>query len=1137
MYYVTTTASGQGCPSTHQQYCNPLSYYCSLAPDQWSPNTTLIFLPGVHDCGTGGIEIQGANQLVLSGQLIDSKVPVIKSKEMNFYDVGYVFIDKLELQIHHVFIYDAIIAVINDISALRLTVFRGTSIKITNSEFVANQSAAFAVEIKKIKSSILLQDLFVLNTNGHGLTLNPINKCICITINNALIASRNFNGEGLIVDIPIDTSSCLESNVCYVNMNNITLANCTLAGGIYNAENITLTDVKIFQSFMGFQLFTNGKFITVNGFYAYLAGNAFVIVENGCFITLSNITIVKSVKAIQFLRNCGYISVTNVTISDMMYVGLYIGHGKSVSLSNILVTRSNGGLYLDNIMDVVTLSNLTITNNSNSGIRASGKMNLKFSNHPSTISNNNSPGNGGGMWISERVTLFSNTAVLFSNNTAKEVGGAIYSSVDLGVSLYEEKPCTLAVFEDFFMPRFLNNTGGFGGDNVYGGQYWNCCDGVANFDQNCAYDTSLSLKDSFIERLYCFDNKLFKWFQQKPISSLVTSRPLGVCICNEDSAINCSTRSVDRLIYPGQSISLSLATVGVCGGISPGELVTSNSSMTEVVLLNVSQATSGRNCIKFGYRLYSQFSNGSIFLRHATNPGEARLANSSLMINVTFLPCPVGLTLSSKACQCNNVIESINGTQCSIDWMPHPIRRSGNNWLSYNQQYNCTVAHKNCPFDYCNTSAVYLNLTHPDLQCTNGRSGTFCGECQTGLSLTLGSNKCESCNNKYLSIVVAFIVAGIALVVFLLGCNLTVSVGSINGLLFYANMIKLNESALFPNGVSIPVLSQFIAWLNLDLGIKTCFFNGLDGYWKTWLQFGYSLTLIATIIVCCKFSSKLSRLFGRNVVSVLSTLIFMAHSKLLLAIRNALMIAIIKCGDRQWYVWSIDGNIDYFSSKHLPLIGFALFMMLIGLVYTLSIFCSQWMMRFCGRHCRSSWDPFYRFKPFIDPYTGPYKDKYRYWTGLLLIERLLVATVFSYTTGTVPQLNSYVIMIIAFTTLFLSRGVYRSKKLNLLEYFYLFNLGLVSVLNALSDHMVFGYYVVITVTGVSVGLSLITFLGTVIVHIYIALKGRFNKCFKGKRSEEEEGHLPEGNVTNETEMYSPADFVIEREPLIFELDT
>ena len=953
-----------------------------------------------------------------------------------------------------------------------------------------------------------------------------------IIINDAYII-----GKWACLDIVSGSSSSFgsDSNLNHVNLTNIAFYNCK-SGGIFYGDSyyINLNNITVLHGGLGLGLDGNKNSMNVNGFYAYFSDGGIFSLGNGHYITIRDVTILNCDYGIDFFHNGGYINATNVFISNTMHVGLNIKQCNHAYLSNILVTKSFTGLYLSDIKDSVILINITITNNSASGIRAEGRMNLKFSNYPSTISNNNSPGNGGGMWISEGVALFSDTTVSFLNNIAKGVGGAIYSSsVMNSISpLYESKPCTLAVFEDNFKPLFLNNTAGLGGDNIYGGNYWGCCDGV-----DLACESIYWITEVFSEILYCFDSKIFNSFHQKPISSFVTSHPLGVCICNEDSAINCSTRSVDRLIYPGQSISLSLATVGACGGISPGELVTSNSSMTEVVLLNVSQATNGRNCIKFDYRLYSQFSNGSIIIGHAINPGETRLTGSSLMVNVTFLPCPVGLTLSSKTCQCNNVIESISGTQCSIDWMPHPIRRSGNNWLSYNQQYNCTVAHENCPFDYCNTSAVYLNLTHPDLQCTNGRSGTLCGECQTGLSLTLGSNKCESCNNKYLSLVVAFIVTGIALFVFLLAYNLTVSVGSINGLLFYANMIKLNESALFPNGVSIPVLSQFIAWLNLDLGIQTCFFNGLDGYWKTWLQFGYSLTLIATIIVCCKFSSKLSRLFGRNVVSILSTLIFMAHSKLLLAIRNALMIAIIKCGDRQWYVWSIDGNIDYFSSKHLPLFGFALFMMLIGLVYTLSIFCSQWMMRFCGRHCHSSWDPFYRLKPFIDPYTGPYKDKYRYWTGLLLIERLLVATVFSYTTGTFPQLNSYVIMIIAFTTLFLSRGVYRSKKLNLLENFYLFNLGLVSVLNALSDHTVFGYYVVITVTGVSVSLSLIVFLGTVIVHVYIALKGRFNKCFYGKRPEEEEGHLPEGNVTNEAEMYSPADFVIEREPLIFEFDT
>ena len=52
--------------------------------------------------------------------------------------------------------------------------------------------------------------------------------------------------------------------------------------------------------------------------------------------------------------------------------------------------------------------------------------------------------------------------------------------------------------------------------------------------------------------------------------------------------------------------------------------------------------------------------------------------------------------------------------------------------------------------------------------------------------------------------------------------KLTVSVGSINGLLFYSNMLKLNKHVLFPNRQK-PVLSQFIAWLNLDLRIETCF--------------------------------------------------------------------------------------------------------------------------------------------------------------------------------------------------------------------------------------------------------------------------------------------------------------------------
>ena len=86
--------------------------------------------------------------------------------------------------------------------------------------------------------------------------------------------------------------------------------------------------------------------------------------------------------------------------------------------------------------------------------------------------------------------------------------------------------------------------------------------------------------------------------------------------------------------------------------------------------------------------------------------------------------------------------------------------------------------------------------------------------------------------------------------------NLSVSVGTINGLLFYANIMKLNEGFFFPNG-NVPFVSQFISWLNLDLGIEVCLFDGLDGYWNTWLQFAfpaYLFLLMGGIIVGCRYS-------------------------------------------------------------------------------------------------------------------------------------------------------------------------------------------------------------------------------------------------------------------------------------------
>ena len=127
-----------------------------------------------------------------------------------------------------------------------------------------------------------------------------------------------------------------------------------------------------------------------------------------------------------------------------------------------------------------------------------------------------------------------------------------------------------------------------------------------------------------------------------------------------------------------------------------------------------------------------------------------------------------------------------------------------------------------CPLNYCNIVKCNASLNNSDTQCSYNHSGILCGACQPGLSLALGSERCLPCYNKYLALLIPFKLAGPVLVGFKL-IDLTVSQGTMNGLIFYVNVIQANCYIFLPRR-STHVLSVFIAWLNLDVGVETCTF-------------------------------------------------------------------------------------------------------------------------------------------------------------------------------------------------------------------------------------------------------------------------------------------------------------------------
>ena len=109
----------------------------------------------------------------------------------------------------------------------------------------------------------------------------------------------------------------------------------------------------------------------------------------------------------------------------------------------------------------------------------------------------------------------------------------------------------------------------------------------------------------------------------------------------------------------------------------------------------------------------------------------------------------------------------VSYVECNVSWQPFPLLKSSdiNVWLRFQEDYNCTIAYKNCPFDYCKSSEVHFNLDNDtDLQCNHNRMGLLCGQCQSGLSLKLGSNECSKCTNIYLLLLIVFMFSGMLLI-------------------------------------------------------------------------------------------------------------------------------------------------------------------------------------------------------------------------------------------------------------------------------------------------------------------------------------------------------------------------------------
>ena len=769
--------------------------------------------------------------------------------------------------------------------------------------------------------------------------------------------------------------------------------------------------------------------------------------------------------------------------------------------------------------------------------------------------------NGGAIsFISSVMHISPNAAVNFTNNYADLLGGAIYISEPrttfLLVTYVASFSCSIQVLPDSlpeicqtFSLTFNQNKAGTAGNAIYGGRTSACSQCGKDIEDIC---DDCSIPDG---------SDLFHYHGVNDSSDLsnFTSDPTRVCFCENDIP-NCYKVLNNITVYPGENFNLSLAIIGYGLGTVPGLVIargnTSREGSSEQSLFGseseYSQEIRGITCQDMRYSIVSERDREYFalavdeqsflkslevaqsvvnFIIRRDRDEYALLLFSSIHEDFFYLPvfvevdlliCPVGFQLVRGRCVCNQLLVDNGIDICFISNGIALILRPVPYWIGLPNDINSSILiHPYCPFDYCQSKDINITTESLNTQCQYQRSGVLCGSCREGLSMILGSSECKSCSNVYLVSITFFILCGVALVTILTLLNMTVSVGTLNGLILFANFLQANRTAFLPStchtSALVTFMSVFIAWLNLDLGIPMCFFDGLTTYVKTCLQFMfplYILTLVGVMVIASNYSSRVTRLFGTNAVSVLATLVLLSYTKILRILITAFSFTTLT-GSQDYHsvVWLADGNIKYFEPKHVVFFLVALLvLLLLGLPYTVTLIAVPWIQRSRVKWVSSLYN---KFKPLFDAYMGPYKDKHRYWTGMLLLARVVLIVLFSSIANTNsvagPQLNLLLLSLSSFILFGLTAALkpYKKMLLNGLEIFFLIILFILSSSNLYISNIGTRTGVCVYMYIFLVGICFLVFLGICVHHIwYRPRKIQTTRRPQQPKREEEKYHPP-----------------------------
>ena len=636
-----------------------------------------------------------------------------------------------------------------------------------------------------------------------------------------------------------------------------------------------------------------------------------------------------------------------------------------------------GAMYCDHHSDVTLEGNILVTFTSNTaengGAVCVSQSVVKFANNCVVMLNDNRAiGKGGAMHISDDVKAIFNqgSSIKFDHNMANQYGGALYSEVN-HEGLSKLRLNTAGII-------FTNNRALIG-DSVY-------LDIPTSCDEVCLNRTIVGVNKETLE------NGSLAGHIYTPPSKLVLGDP-AVCI-DDDNVINCGTYYINNIML-GQEIIIDACVRDYYDqpAVETQFMVDSNDEDHTIngsnsVLISCDNGLQGINVEG------SKISNTANFTMSLTfNAGsQSGLKTISIELIIELSPCHPGFYYDSttKKCVCYYDDDIIT---CS-DITSH-IRRGY--WFGVvNDKSTVTVCSNNyCDFTCCEATNGFYELSPVRMnQCSSHRSGTACGSCEEGYTLSFDSVECVSgdkcTTGQTVMVVTLSVIYWIVIVVLVfIMTYYHVGIGYLYAITYYYSMLDILLSQnLYQSKVlftTVTTLSSLVKITPQFLG-QLCLVKNMSGIDQQFIHYTHPLAVSVIIVIICqsaKISHKFSSFISRGIIRTVCFLLLLSYTSV--ATTSLLLLRLLTFDNVDKVYTYLSPEIEYCRGRHLP---YFIVAVLCTLVIVIGLPLVLLLEPFLNKKIT-----FTRIKPLLDQFQGCYKDKYRCFAAYYMICRLVIIVI------------------------------------------------------------------------------------------------------------------------------------------------